>query len=50
MAQLIQKCKEKFFPLVRGGGEKRGLVKIMYFYSREKSVLTKVVPYDARSF
>ena len=25
MIQFVQKCKEKFFPLVRGGGGKRGL-------------------------
>ena len=61
MIQFVQKCKEKFFPLVRGGGGKRGLtrgltrglrrslVKSILTFSREKSVLTKVVPYDARS-
>ena len=27
MAQFVQKCKEKIFPLVRGGGGKRGLTK-----------------------
>ena len=47
MAQFVQKCKEKFFSLVRGGGGKRGLrrnlVKSILTISREKSVLTKVV-------
>ena len=27
MAQFVQKCKEKIFPLVRGGGGKRGLTR-----------------------
>ena len=27
MTQFIQKCKEKIFPLVRGGGGKRGLTR-----------------------
>ena len=58
MTQFVQKCKEKFFPLGEGwwgeeGSEKgseekscENFLSILTF-SREKSVLTKVVPYDA---
>ena len=64
MAQFVQKCKEKILPLVRGGWGEEGsdegsdegseekscenFLSILTF-SREKLVLTKVVPYDARS-